>query len=123
MRSGVVFFKTEKLQELVAFYTERIACEVWMDQGDCIILRFGSFLFAFCERTGAEREGVITFVYPGREDVDRMYHEHRGTALAPPRDNPGYPIYNFFARDPEGRLIEFQMFTNEPDWDVVTTTA
>jgi hypothetical protein len=46
-----------------------------------------------------------------------MYERFRAEALDPPRDNPRYPIYNFFARDPEGRLIEFQMFTGDVDLD------
>ena len=32
--SGIVFFKTRKLQELKAFYMEQIGCRLWMDQGD-----------------------------------------------------------------------------------------
>jgi hypothetical protein len=45
-----------------------------------------------------------------------MYEKFLDEALDAPRDNPRYPIYNFFARDPEGRLIEFQVFTGEVDW-------
>ena len=46
-----------------------------------------------------------------------MYEQFRESALDAPRDNPRYPIYNFFAHDPEGRLIEFQMFTGEVDFE------
>ena len=44
-----------------------------------------------------------------------MFEVFGAEALDVPKDNPRYPIYNFFARDPEGRLIEFQMFTGEVD--------
>ena len=44
-----------------------------------------------------------------------MYERFRSEALDAPRENPRYPIYNFFAHDPEGRMIEFQMFTGEVD--------
>jgi hypothetical protein len=44
-----------------------------------------------------------------------MYAKHQETAKGPPRENPNYPIYNFFAADPEGRPIEFQVFTNDPE--------
>jgi hypothetical protein len=42
-----------------------------------------------------------------------MYRAFEEEAIDPPCDNPRYPIYNFFARDPEGRVIEFQVFTGE----------
>ena len=44
-----------------------------------------------------------------------MYELFRDEALGEPRNNPRYPIYNFFAHDPEGRMIEFQLFTGEVD--------
>ncbi len=114
--TGVVFFKTLILDELTNFYTERVGAELWMDQNDCRIFRHGQFLFGFCQREQAETCGIITFVYTNRSGVDRMFERFQATALDPPRDNPRYPIYNFFSRDPEGRLIEFQAFTGEVDW-------
>jgi hypothetical protein len=115
--TGVVFFKTVVLEELTAFYTQRVGAELWMDQDDCRIFRHGQFLFGFCQREESETCGILTFVYPDREGVDRMYELFTDEALDAPRDNPRYPIYNFFAGDPEGRLIEFQMFTDEVDWN------
>jgi hypothetical protein len=109
--TGVVFFNTLMLENLTGFYTQRVGAELWMDQGDCRIFRHGSFLFGFCQREEAETCGILTFVYRNREEVVRMYERFRTEALDAPRDNPRYPIYNFFARDPEGRMIEFQMFT------------
>ena len=111
--SGVVFFKTVRLDELTEFYTRRIGAELWMDQRDCRIFRHGRFLFGFCQREESETCGILTFVYLDRESVDRMYRAFEQEALDPPCDNPRYPIYNFFARDPEGRLIEFQVFTGD----------
>jgi hypothetical protein len=115
--TGVVFFKTVELEELTTFYTQRVGAELWMDQDDCRIFRHGQFLFGFCQREESETCGILTFVYPDREGVDRMYEQFTDEALDAPRDNPRYPIYNFFAHDPEGRMIEFQMFTGEVDWD------
>ena len=108
--SGVVFFKTVRLEEITEFYTHRVGAELWMDQVDCRIFRHGRFLFGFCQREESETCGILTFVYPDRERVDGMYRLFQAEALEPPCDNPRYPIYNFFARDPEGRLIEFQVF-------------
>lgn len=120
--TGIVFFKTQKLEVLTEFYTREVGAELWMDQGDCRILRHGRFLFGFCQREEIETCGTLTFVYPDRDEVDRMYARLRDSALSAPRENPRYPIYNFFARDPEGRLIEFQMFTGEVDLDQPATS-
>jgi hypothetical protein len=114
--TGAVFFKTVELEELTAFYTQRVGAELWMDQEDCRIFRHGQFLFGFCQREESETCGILTFVYPDRGSVDRMYELFEDVAPDAPRDSPRYPIYNFFARDPEGRLIEFQMFTGDVDW-------
>jgi hypothetical protein len=115
--TGVVFFNTLQLDDLTEFYTQRVGAELWMDQTDCRIFRHGQFLFGFCQREESETCGILTFVYPDQDGVDQMYERFRSQALDPPRDNPRYPIYNFFARDPEGRMIEFQMFTDEVDLD------
>ena len=115
--TGVVFFNTLQLDDLTEFYTQRVGAELWMDQTDCRIFRHGQFLFGFCQREESETCGILTFVYPDREGVDRMFERFRNEALGAPRDNPRYPIYNFFARDPEGRMIEFQMFTGDVDLD------
>ena len=113
--TGVVFFNTLQLDDLTEFYTQRVGAELWMDQTDCRIFRHGKFLFGFCQRKESETCGILTFVYPDRDGVDRMYERFRSEALDAPGENPRYPIYNFFARDPEGRMIEFQMFTGEVD--------
>ncbi len=115
--SGIVFFNTQKLDEIKAFYIDKVGCRMWMDQGDCVILRFGNMLTGFCKREKADLQGLITFFYDSREGVDRAYKQFKDIADAPPRDNPRYPIYHFFAKDPEGRNIEFQYFTNKIDWD------
>ena len=115
--TGVVFFNTLQLDDLTEFYTRRVGAELWMDQTDCRIFRHGQFLFGFCQREEAETCGILTFVYPDRDGVDRMHERFRDEALDAPRDNPRYPIYNFFAHDPEGRSIEFQMFTGDVELD------
>lgn len=110
--AGIVFFKTNKLKELQRFYLQEVGCELWMDQGDCIILQHDDFLFGFCEREKAETAGIITFFYKAKQEVDRFYRKFSQIADSEPKDNPKYPIYHFFARDPENRIIEFQYFYN-----------
>lgn len=110
--SGIVFFKTQKLEELKEFYLNICECEMWMDQGDCCIFQHDNFLFGFCTRDFIETQGMITFYFDSKEEVDRFYAKFAESADSAPRDNPKYPIYHFFTKDPEGRILEFQFFYN-----------
>jgi hypothetical protein len=58
----------------------------------------------------AELEGTITFFYPTEDDVDTMYKLLGQNATSEPVMNERYQIYQFFAKDPEGRILEFQTF-------------
>lgn len=98
------------LAELEEFYIEQIGCELWLDQGDCKLFRHGNFIFGLCDRDEAETQGMLTFFYSSREDVDRMYERFKQAAVSPPKYNERYSIYQFFAKDPEGRSLEFQYF-------------
>jgi hypothetical protein len=114
---GIVFFKTKKLNELKEFYINKVGCKMWMDQGDCIILKSGNMLFGFCQRESSDLSALITFFYKDKMGVDQAYETFKDIAKSPPELNKKYPIYHFFATDPEGRPIEFQHFTGPIDWD------
>jgi catechol 2,3-dioxygenase-like lactoylglutathione lyase family enzyme len=113
MNGGIIFFRTTKLAETSQFYREEVGCELWLDQGGCHILKFSNLLFGLCQRESADTQGMITFVYRDRESVDGMYRRLEDIAESSPRDNPDYRIYHFFARDPDGRAVEFQFFWDE----------
>lgn len=115
--SGIVFFKTLMLDELRTFYVEKVGCKMWLEQAECFILRFGNMLFGFCQREEADLDALVTFFYPAKEDVDKAYELFKSTAAAEPVMNDKYNIYHFFAKDPEGRNIEFQYFAGPIDWD------
>jgi len=108
--AGIVFFKTEALAALEDFYTRRLGMRVWLRQTDCTILQHGNLLLGFCARSVLEKPGVITFFYESREEVDAMHNDLRDIAEGSPAENAKYRIYQFFAHDPEGRLLEFQCF-------------
>ena len=110
---GIVFQRTERLASVVEFYTERVGAEVWLEQPDCTILRVGGFRFGFCEREGAETEGILTFVVGSRAAVDDLYDRLESVADGEPRYNETYEIYQFFATDPEGRTVEVQSFEHD----------
>ncbi|MFP4645996.1 MAG: VOC family protein [Candidatus Acetothermia bacterium] len=117
--SGIVFFQTRDLAKMKDFYLNRIGARVWRDQGDCLILEWKGFNFAFCEREGdPENCGVITFLYDTRAEVDEVYDQVSDIARDEPVSRrPQYDIYQFFAEDPEGRTLEFQTFLDEPKGD------
>ena len=109
-KGGIIFFKTKILQKLYMFYINEIGCQLWLDQGTCQIYEFGNMLLGFCTGDETEIEVIITFFYENRELVDSMYSKLKRHASFPPRYNYQYKIYQFFAKDPEGRTIEFQCF-------------
>jgi len=111
--SGLTFFRTTRLEEVSKFYLEDVGMSLWLDQGACRIFKSGNLLLGFCLREESETEGIITFFYDTREEVDAMYHKFSRTAEKAPRYNPDYDIYHFFCRDPEGRIIEFQRFESK----------
>jgi hypothetical protein len=107
---GLVFFRTEAHDEVVAFYTDRLGATVWLEQPDCTILDYQGFRFGFCSRDGADTAGTLTFLVPSREAVDATYERLADRALDNPHYNETYDIYQFFAEDPEGRTVEVQVF-------------
>lgn len=113
--SGIVFFKTRILAELKSFYTDEIGCDLWLEQADCALFRHGNFIFGFCKRDEVDPGGLLTFFYRTREEVDLMYAKFEDIAINEPSENDKYQIYQFFARDPEGRMLEFQWFDHPVD--------
>ena len=115
--AGIVFLKTTDLARTLAFYTGLVGMSVWLEQPEITILRHDNLLIGFQQHSTADIGGLITFFYPGKGDVDAMYKALRSVAVEPPRVNERYRIYHFFARDPDGRMIEFQQFLHDlPAW-------
>jgi catechol-2,3-dioxygenase len=110
---GIVFLATQDLEKVADFYKNKVGCEMWLDQGACKILKHGNMLFGFCNSDHVDKEGVITFFYPAKEKVDVMYSKLQDIAEDKPKMNPKFRIYHFYAKDPEGRSIEFQYFDHE----------
>lgn len=108
--SGIIFLKTRNLAQIKDFYIKEIGMEIWQDQRDCAILKKGNLLLGFCQRDEQDTPGVITFFYPSKEEVDAMYSKFKERASQQPTENAQYRIYNFYAKDPEDRTLEFQCF-------------
>ncbi|MHA2069337.1 MAG: VOC family protein [Candidatus Thorarchaeota archaeon] len=111
--AGIIFFRTKNLDETIQFYAERLGMIVWLEQKGCTILNHGNLLLGFCQKDVFETEGVITFFYETGNDVDKMYSELQDIATTTPVENDAYQIYQFYAKDPEGRTLEFQSFLHE----------
>lgn len=109
---GIIFYKTTNLEALHSFYTTTVGATLWLDQGGCRIYKFGNMLFGFCHRDEVEKGALLTFVYPDRDGVDKIYSKVSELADSEPKDNETYRIYHFYAKDPDDRSIEFQHF-----WD------
>lgn len=114
MYGGLVFLKTKDRLALVEFYKSRIGMVGWLEQPNITILKHGNMILGFHQPQQDEitpdLSGMYTFVYPSREQVDAMHSKLKDIADRPPRVNPVYKIYQFFAKDPEGRDLEFQAF-------------
>jgi hypothetical protein len=115
MLGGLVFLKTRDLASLAKFYTENIKMQLWLEQPNIIILHHGNMILGFHQiqnlnEQEPDLQGMYTFVYPSTEQVDDMHTKLQDVADGKPRYNERYRIYQFFAKDPEGRDLEFQAF-------------
>ena len=108
--AGIVFLKTQRIGDLEAFYTEKIGMQMWLRQDDCVILKHENLLLGFCARSEVDRSGTITFFYKTIEEVDAVYDRLKDIAFTAPKMNEKYHIYQFYAHDPEARILEFQYF-------------
>ena len=115
----VTFLRCTDLPAADSFYGGLLGLPLVLDQGPCRIYRAaGDAFVGLC--TGIEgdmgRSGVILTFVTG--DVDGWY-QRLSNADVPTRGAPAhnttYNIYNFFAEDPDGHLIEFQRFL-DPAW-------
>ena len=108
--NGIVFLKTRQLSVITRFYVRQVGCRIWLEQPECVILRHGNLLFGFCERHEVDSNAMLTFFYDSRDEVDRMHDRLALIATMKPTYNEIYQIYQFFAEDPDGRMIECQYF-------------
>ncbi|MFW9954431.1 MAG: VOC family protein [Candidatus Thorarchaeota archaeon] len=110
---GIVFFRSLHLKEIEKFYIERLGMQLWLRQQDCTILKHGNLMLGFCQRDGADVDAMITFVLNTKADIDEVYLRLTDIAEEEPKENAKYEIYQFFGKDPEGRILEFQVFLNQ----------
>jgi hypothetical protein len=115
--AGILFQTTKNLSKIIDFYTTKIKAKIWIKQNDCIILKHDNFLLGFCQREKISTGCLITFFYQTKQEVDTMFQILKDHAVTTPTKNTKYNIYQFFAKDPEDRDLEFQAFFHEIDFD------
>ena len=118
INAAITFLKTTDLEKTTHFYTNILRLPLVLDQGNCRIFRIlpGAYV-GFCTQDSApdNREIILTLVL---EDVDSacIALAEAGVPIeVQPRYNEQYQIYQCFARDPNGYLIEIQRF-HDPCW-------
>ena len=108
---GLVFIRTNKLGTLLDLYLNLIGMVVWLEQPEIRVLQFGNLLVGIQQHdTVCDIDTLITFFFQDRAEVDSKYQLLKELAISEPKVNEKYRIYNFFAKDPDGRRIEFQTF-------------
>ena len=115
----VTFLRCADLAVSDAFYGGLLGLPLVLDQGACRIYRAaGEAFVGLCTGIDGETPGagvILTFV---TDDVDGWYERLNAARIqtrGAPARNATYNIYNFFAEDPDGHVIEFQRFL-DPDW-------
>ena len=108
--SGIVFKKTKDLETITDFYQNQLGMNLWLDQGECKIFEKGNLQLGFCEGDKIDKDGIITFYFSSKKEVDEIYEKKNMKILEEPKENEDFNIYQFFAEDPEGRKLEFQTF-------------
>lgn len=117
--AAITFLPCRDLDRAVAFYEEGLGCEVAVRQEGCVILRVttGGYV-GLCERpenVGATAGMILTLVTDEVDVVAGSITAAGGEVTVAPRHNPTYGIYQCFATDPDGNVLEIQRF-DDPDW-------
>lgn len=115
--ANITFLRVADIERSHAFYADGLGLTLVLDQGGCRIYRLTDTAYlGVCERTDSGSSNVIVTIVS--QDV-AGWHQRLASVGAdvdgPPRDNPDYRIYHFFATDPDGHLIEVQRFW-DGDW-------
>ena len=111
--AGIIFFTTRDLETIKDFYLNEVGAKAWLSQPDIEILAHDNFIFGFHLQNSVSKDVMLTFFYRTNDEVDVMYQRLKDIATSAPKVSTKYNIYHFFAKDPEGRSIEFQHFLHD----------
>lgn len=116
----ISFIFPEDLEASFRFYEDIMNFPLVQDQGDCRIYRVASDAFlGVCRcrpgRSATPKSVVLTFVTSDVEGWYAYLTEKGVPTLGAPADTPTHRIFNFYANDPGGQVLEFQRFV-DPTW-------
>lgn len=110
----VTFLDTRDLARTADFYERILGLRLARDQGACRIYHVcGGAYVGFCQRADAPHPAPHVTLTLVTDHVDEWFarlRAHGAEIVKAPADNPPYRIYNGFARDPSGYLVEIQRF-------------
>jgi catechol 2,3-dioxygenase-like lactoylglutathione lyase family enzyme len=115
----ITFLDTPDLARTADFYERILGLRLARDQGTCRIYHVcGGAYLGFCRRdaasavapSGAAAVVVLTLVTDEVDEWCARLAAEGVEIVKAPADNPPYRIYNAFARDPNGYLVEIQRF-------------
>ena len=110
----IVFLDTRDLARAADFYERVIGLRLARDQGTVRIYHVcGAAYIGFCQNDDAPEPAskvVLTLVTENVDEWLAHLKHHAVEIVKEPAENPSYRIYNGFARDPSGYLIEIQRF-------------
>ncbi len=117
MKDVIHFYKTYDLEAVRKFYGDVLNLPLFKDQGKCLIYDMnGHGKLGFCTHHPKQHANstCITFVYERRIEVERMHErlKTRASNVGHLKTNDEFKIYHFFAEDPDGHTLEFQIFLN-----------
>ncbi len=110
----ITFLDTRDLAGAADFYERVLGLRLARDQGTCRVYHVcGNAYLGFCQRDDAPDPAprvVLTLVTDRVDEWFGRLKAHAVEIVKEPAENPPYRIYNGFARDPSGYLIEIQRF-------------
>lgn len=112
----VTFLPVADIKRTHAFYHGVLGLPLVVDQASCRIYRVAEGGYAgFCQRDGAEVAArvCVTIVSDDVPGWHRHLTEQGIETDGPPRDTPEYGVEHFFAKDPDGWIVEVQRFHDE----------
>lgn len=115
----ITFLDTTDLARTAQFYERVLGLRLARDQGTCRIYHVcGSAYIGFCRRDpgsaiaprAAAGVTVLTLITDQVDEWCARLEASGVEIVQKPTDKPAYRIYNAFARDPNGYLVEIQRF-------------
>lgn len=118
-RQSITFFPVSDLDATKRFYGEVLGFELALDQASCAIFKVGEAGFwGFCQSETPVQPNPKVMLTVVEDDVEAWHQRLAAAGVetdGPPRENPRYAIFHFFAQDPSGYTLEFQRFL-DPRW-------